>query len=441
MIKRVSQLSGNHIVSNFTRILFVLLLISFGIQNYNLTYLLGVLFLMNCIAIFDDINSKLISVFFFAYYFIPLPNISTYRGTISYNTLFLYTLMIIIGLLPLLFKNRTKTHNGVHKKIILNNIFRTVVTSHLILVYTFTFYIFYKYGNTLIHQELRFSISPYITYLVKSSIYIPLFYAFIKTVKKTNYTLLKYVIIPLVPSILIGSRGTVISILIAIGIIYILKAYKCTEEYSIKNEEVWSKFKNTIYTLGGVILFIIHSFYYSRRVFSDTLISNMEVVKKYFNSDSPLYLPILPLYTSFRETIGIANVIITRGVENDVVPYPLFISELFTILPGIQPSPGKIIGDIVGRKLGGGLTPNILGGVYVDFGVLAIFSCIIFVLIIKYFYKKSNASDSYKILYAITITQFFHLFHRGFLKPEYFMAYIVIGIYLFIISLPEKVSK
>jgi hypothetical protein len=349
--------------------------------------------------------------------------------------------MIIIGMVPLLIKYRTGTIKGIHKKIIPNKLFEKIVSLHLVLVYGFTLFIFLNYGNTLIHQELRFSISPYITYLVKSSIYIPLFYAFIKPVKRSNYTLLKYVILPLVPSLIIGSRGTVISILISIGIIYILKAYKSNEEYSIKNEAVWGKFKKTIYALGGIILFIIHFFYYSRRIFSDTLISNMEVVKKYFNSDSPLYLPILPLYTSFRETIGIANVIITKGIVNDVVPYPLFISELFTVLPGTQPSPGKIIGDIIGRKLGGGLTPNILGGVYVDFGILAIFSCVLFVLIIKYFYSKSNINDAYKILYAITITQFFHLFHRGFLKPEYFMAYIVIGSYIYILSVPEKVSK
>ena len=348
--------------------------------------------------------------------------------------------MIIIGMLPILIKNKPRTIFGDHKKIILNKAFEKAVSIHLILTYLFTLFIFYTYGNTLVHQELRFSISPYITYIVKSSIYIPLFYAFIKPLKKTNYTLLKYVILPLIPSLIIGSRGTVISILISIGIIYILHAYKNNEEYSIKNDLVWSKFKNTIYALGGIILFIIHSFYYSRRIFSDTLISNMDVVKKYFNSDSPLYLPILPLYTSFRETIGIANVIITKDVVNDVVPYPLFVCELFTVLPGTQPSPGKIIGDIIGRKLGGGLTPNILGGVYVDFGVLAIFSCVLFTLIIKYFYSRSNSNDSYKILYALTITQFFHLFHRGFLKPEYFMAYIVIGIYLYILSLPEKVS-
>ena len=440
-MKKLNHLFTSISVSTLSGVLLILLLISFGIQNYNLTYLLGVLFLINCINNFDDLNSKLISLFFFTYYCIPLPNISTYRGTITYDTLYLYTLMIIIGMIPLLIKFKTRSIKGVHKKIITNKQFDIIVSLHLALVYAFIIFIFIKHGNTLIHQELRFSISPYITYLVKTSIYIPLFYVFMNVEKKNKFSLLKFVILPLVPSLLIGSRGTVISILISIGIIYILKAYKSNEEYSIKNEDVWGRFKHAIYALGGIILFIIHSFYYSRRIFSDTLISNMEVVKKYFNSDSPLYLPILPLYTSFRETIGIANVIITKGVENNVAPYPLFISELFTVLPGIQPSPGKLIGDVIGRKLGGGLTPNILGGVYVDFGFFAIFSCILFVLLIKYFYLKSHLSDAYKVLYAITITQFFHLFHRGFLKPEYFMAYIIIGIYMYILSLPEKVSK
>jgi hypothetical protein len=419
-------------------ILLVLILLSFTFKNYNLTYILGVCFLANCVRTFDDINAKMISLFFFCYYFIPLPNISTYRGTISYETLQLYTLMIIIGMMPLMFKYKIKKQRLNENRIIVNKAFENVVSGHLVFVYLLLFYTLNKYGNILIQQELRFTLSPYIVYLIKSSIYIPLFYAFIKPKDRTSLVLIKYTVLPLLPALFIGSRGTVISILIAVGLITILNAYKSNEAYSVNNINVWAKFRKIIYSLISLILIIIHFFYYSRRIFSDNLISNMEVVKKYFDSDSPLYLVILPLYTSFRETIGIANSIITKGLENNVTSIPLFGAELLTVLPGFQPSPGKIIGDIVGRKLGGGLTPNILGGVYLDFGVLAIFSCIIFIALIKYFYTKSNYSDSYKIIYAITITQFFHLFHRGFLKPEYFFAYIIIFFYLFILSISQK---
>ena len=427
-------------VSIMNIVLIGLVVFSFFIRNYNITYCLTSIYLLNCVRVFDDINSKLISLFFFSYYLIPLPNISTYRGTISYETLQLYTLMILLGMIPLMINFKKKTPVK-QKKIVFNKTFAITVWIHIALVYTALLYIAFKYGNTLIHQELRFSISPYLVYFIKSSIYIPLFYVFIDSKKRPYFYFLKYAALPLIPSLIIGSRGTVISILIAVGLISVLKAFKQGENYKLKNSIVWDKLKKRIYRLAGLILVIIHTFYYSRRIFSETLLSNMEVVNKYFNSDSPLYLPILPLYTSFRETIGIANVIITNGLSNNISSYPLFISELFTILPGHQQSPGKIIGDIIGRKLNGGLTPNILGGVYIDFGVWAIFSCSIIVVFVKYLYSKSYNSDTSKILYAITLTQFFHLFHRGFLKPEYFLAYVILFIYFFLLSFDSKILK
>ena len=148
----------------------------------------------------------------------------------------------------------------------------------------------------------------------------------------------------------------------------------------------------------------------------------------------------MPLYASFRETIGLANVIVKNDYHNMETQYPLFVAELYTILPGKQPAPGQIIGGFVGKNLDGGLTPNLLGGLYMDFGVYAIFGCMIFIIIINFFYKKAIFNEYYKILYVVSLTQFFHLFHRGFLKPEYVMAYIIIFFYFFILKIKDENS-
>ena len=388
---------------------------------------------------YNSLNVKIFAAFFFAYYFIPLPNISTYRGTITYKTLQIYTLMLLIGIFPLLFRIK-KRHKIIKKRRIkISLLFKAIVSIHLFIVYVVLFYIYAKYGPVLLYQELRFQVPASLGYLVKSSIYIPLFIFFINREKTTLLTIFKYGILPLIPALFIGSRGTVILIVISVAMLLIMVKTELGESYSLKNSEIWNKYKKYVYSLGLTSLLILHLFYYTRRIFSNRLVSNLQIVKTYFNSNSYFFLLILPLYTSFRETIGIANSLIKSEVHNNVTNYPLFFSELITVLPGEQPAPGQIVGQIIGKKLEGGLTPNIMGGLYLDFGWYTIFGCVFFVLTIKYFYSKSFYNEYYKVLYVISITQFFHLFHRGFMKPEYLVSYAIILAYFLITRI--KVNK
>jgi len=408
-----------------------LLIMSFFVRDYTLTYLFMSTLLFWIALRYSDLNIKVIAGFFFIYYFIPLPNISTYRGTIVYETLVLYTLMILIGLLPILFtiKINKEQKQKQKQKIILGPRFNSVVSIHLTFVYLLLLYVYVKYGFVIINQEQRFKINPIIGYLIKSSIYIPLFSQFVIRGDLKPFTIIKFIILPLLPAIMIGSRGTVILILISVSILFFVTKIPLGNSFKLKSSSVWRKQKKTIKRVLITIVVILHVFYYSRRIFSKKLLSNMEVIQTFFHSNSKLYLLILPLYSSFRETIGIANVLIRNEYKNVVTEYPLFFAELFTILPGKQPAPGQIIGDFIGRNLSGGLTPNLLGGLYPDFGIYSVFGCIVFVIIIKYLYTLSIYNEFYKILYVITLTQFFHLFHRGFLKPEYFIAYIILFIY------------
>lgn len=418
-------------------LLMVITILGMFVKNYVFTYLTMSTLLLFVFLTYNSINIKVICGFFFAYYFIPLPNISTYRGTIVYETLALYTLMILLALLPIVTKIKLGNNHKIKKNTSLeiNWLFRIASTLHLILVYLLLLYVYLKYGNVVFYQELRFKIPPAIGYLIKSSIYIPLFLVFILKNKKFSYKkLLKYLFLPLLPAVFIGSRGTVILVLISVSMLLIVGNTKLGKDYSLKDSIVWSRYKKRIYRLVISAMLILHFFYYSRRIFSDKLLSNMEVIEKFFDSTNPFYLIILPLYASFRETIGLANIIIKNDYNNTFTELPLFFQEFATVLPGQQLAPGRAIGQLVGTSLDGGLTPNILGGLYPDFGYLAIFGCIGFTMVINYFYRKSIYNDFYKILYVITLTQFFHLFHRGFLKPEYVFSYIIIIMYFLILN-------
>lgn len=386
---------------------------------------------------FNNLNIKIFSGFFFLYYFIPLPNISTYRGTIVYETLMLYTLMILIGLLPIIFKGYSKINlKKTITKIEFNTLFKNAVTTHLLLVYLLLLIIYIKFGNVVLNQELRFKIPTVLGYLIKSTIYIPLFVTFIINTERRTFKSVfpKYIFLPLLPAILIGSRGTVILVIISLALLIIITNTLPGERYNLKTSIVWKRKKKLIYKLATLSIFIIYFFYYIRRFFSDKLLSNMGVIEKFFSSNNPIYLLILPIYASFRETIGLANVLVKNHYQNSITQYPLFFQELTTVLPGEQMAPGKVIGQIVGSSLDAGLTPGILGGLYLDYKNYSIFGCLVFTLIINRLYNKSMYNEYSKILYVITLTQFFHLFHRGFLKPEYIMAYAIIFFYFVILK-------
>ena len=104
-MNQVNTVYYNQLVTIF---LIVILTGSFLIQDYTITYLSMSVLLFWVFVRYSDLNIKAVTGFFFAYYFIPLPNISTYRGTIVYSTLLLYTLMLLLGILPLLFKFKLK---------------------------------------------------------------------------------------------------------------------------------------------------------------------------------------------------------------------------------------------------------------------------------------------------------------------------------------------
>src|SRR5690606_8977609 len=87
-----------------------------------------------------------------------------------------------------------------------------------------------------------------------------------------------------------------------------------------------------------------------------------------------------------------------------------------------------------------GLTPGILGALFIDFKWFSIIIIFFFMLLIQILRKKSLNSDYYKILFCLTTVQFLHLFHRGFVKPEYIVAYLVIIGYYFLSKLKAPKS-
>ena len=138
----------------------------------------------------------------------------------------------------------------------------------------------------------------------------------------------------------------------------------------------------------------------------------------------------LPIYFNLRETVGLTNRIIVNNLHNTQSEIPLFFLELITFLPGKQISPGILFGNMVGKTQAGGLTPGMIGGLYLDFGYLCIIIPAFIVFIIGLLSFKAIANDNYKLIVTLLSVQFMHLYHRGFLKLEYLFAFAILFIYI-----------
>ncbi len=377
-----------------------------------------------------DFNSKIISIFLFTYFFIPFLNISTYRGSISFNTLTFYccsNIFILLILYIFSHKNQKKISVTYINQNISLYMFAFI---HILLSYILIGYIYYRYGNILVNQEIRFMISPTLGYLIKSTIYIPLIFSLIKRKKSIRYYF-TFMVLPLFPAFLLGSRGTVIMIILGVLFIFILmqkEKKSFINKINIHYKEI--KRRHLLFGLS-ISTVILYGIFYVRRIGSEVYVSSAELVKKYFDVAIPVFFiyMILPIYFNLRETVGITNTIIQDNLRNDGI-IPMFFLEIFTILPGKQDSPGILLGELIGKVGDAGLTPGMIGGLYLDLGFWAVIFPCIFIFLISYFYQRSSNSDIFKLLYVLSLIQFFHIYHRGFLKLEYIMSFIIILIYL-----------
>lgn len=420
-------------------ILIALTAVCLYLESYEYTHLIFSLFLLFISVTRKSINTKIFGFFLFLYYFIPFFNISTYRGTIHFYTLELYTYANFALMLPLLFTIDKKLFikkKIAYKKISVTPLFVNVLLIHTIFVYLLVAYVFVTVGNVLIHQELRFFMSGTMSYLIKSTLYIPIFIFFFTKSQFTKKNILLFIILPLFPAFFIGSRGTVIMMIISMILLYLMKNIPRGKKYYLNNSKSWRKNKYRVYFSAFIGLLLFQVVYYTRRLVSHTFLTPVELAQQYFGNAKWYSLLIMPVYFSLRETVGITERIIRDNVTNTYYNYPMFFSEMFTMLPGKRAAPGDVLSRVlyVG-DYAGGITPGVIGGLYLDFGYWLVPMLFITSFFIYFLYRKSLNSDMYKILYVITIAQFFHIYHRGFFKPEYLFSYTIILFYIYIASL------
>jgi hypothetical protein len=406
------------------------IILLFPFHSYESLFLSTLILISVNAILLKNLGSKALLFFLAAYYGISLIPGSTYRGAVSLYTLQLYSISVyfasvILFLFELLYKKNTTSYR--YK---VTSIFFVIYLMHLTLIYSVLTYVISKHGLIIFNQEERFGLNASLGYILKSGIYVPLILSIVANKPKRFYVLFYY-IIPFLPALFIGSRGTVVMILLAVLIAERMK-YSSENTSNNSSPKVNSNFK--FIAIGVFAVIMIVGFFYMRRQNSTLLKSADVIMNTYFDDPGKVTYALAPLHFSLREQIGITEYIISQQLRGHM-GYPMFVADFFTLLPGKQESAGIALNYMMTGNSHAGLTPGLLGALYLDYNFLAIFALPILIFLINIFFLPFKKISGLSIvLYALTLTQFFHIFHRGFLKPEYVFAYVVVGFYFLFLS-------
>lgn len=385
--------------------------------------------LISCLYFARDINSKIILYFILGYYGISLLNISNYRGFITDEGMYAFHLFLgAFAITNLLLSIKIPTRYPPLEKVktVRNGTFQALLLAHLAVAYAALGLVLVTTGNIFLNQDLRFNIPAWLGYVIRSPLpIIPILY-FLPYSQRRKLFLFALISLP---SVFIGARGTAVSFIASYALLVMIGLINRRTRESIKKSTLRSKKFLKIFGFSSLAFFItIASGFYIRRYNSQTWSSAGDIAQQYFQSDSIFVFIILPFYLAFKETTGLANQIINNNLE---LVSNIFFSDFYTLLPGNHDAAGKLFGDEIGRIGGGGLTPGIVGGLFLDFKYYGIIGMIILATILTRSYAATVKNPKYAAVYSILVFQFIHLFHRGFPKPEYLTFIIIAFFYTF----------
>jgi hypothetical protein len=404
------------------------------IGSYVGLYLSFSCFLLYFIIKTERLNAKFFAIFFFMYYAIPFLNISTYRGEVSLYVLGVYSLIQFLVIVTLSWLEKKRLVPSEFYGFVSTEKTEMMYWAHIGFIYIMVLYVYATIGFILIRQDLRFTISPMVEYIIKSGLVLPLIWVFSHNFKPTTINVVKKFLLPILPSLLIGSRGTFIMILISIMFSFFLFRVYGPRLYIDRYSFIFKKAKRYSIVAGVFGVFALYTGFYIRRDGVELITANELLYQYEFISSALWVKAILPLYIGLRESVGITDRIIMDSIINPA-DYPMFFMEMITFLPGHQEAPGIILARDIYMAEGAdekySLTPGIVGGLYIDYGFYCIPMIVSIAALVVFFYNRGISDLRFRMIYSLSIVQFFHLYHRGFLKLEYLVPYFVlIGFFL-----------
>ncbi|PAE09426.1 hypothetical protein CHI12_01125, partial [Terribacillus saccharophilus] len=180
------------------------------------------------------------------------------------------------------------------------------------------------------------------------------------------------------------------------------------------------------------VLLVLFSLLYILRIENSDNLYDFDKMTEFYDIPSPqLTLLLLPFHLQSREAMGVSEVAIERidEINKYIDSNMLFIQDLVTLLPGDQVSAGNVLGIVVNLNPNVSLTPGLLGGLYLSYGLIGIISGL-FILgcLVQYVWKKYLLTNSPYYLTLVTITSAYiiELINRGFFKPMYLIVFLIL---------------
>jgi len=407
---------------------FLLWLTAFTSQSYTTTYISLALSIALFISTQRNTLVRLIGSFFLIYLGIGLLNISDYRGTISITTINIYFLCVIAFLLPVLILVNPRKEIARYKYIYRKTpLLDATTTGHLLIVYAATLYIYATKGIIILNQDRRFGIPTALGYTIRSCLFIPIIYMCLHDWRPSGrFYLLCFAAI--LPSFLIGSRSTGLVSIFSMIIFYFVAHHKPNATIPLsKKIKIGALAAITTYLMIGVG-------FYVRRIFSPDLMTGQELIREFFNDNQSFYIYLLlPFHQGFNETTALTSRIIDEGISNVFSGTILFLADFDNLLGRSNIAAAQYFGDEIGRVGDGGLTPGMIGGLYMDIQEQVITIFFIFGLFYAFLVKAATRNQLALCITAIFATQFMHLFHRGFVKPEYITVFLITFFYFLLL--------
>jgi len=127
------------------------------------------------------------------------------------------------------------------------------------------------------------------------------------------------------------------------------------------------------------------------------------------------------VHFALRESIAVTQRFITAERVSADEP-SLFWSDILTLMPGSQQSGGALVGEVVGRSQGGGITPGAVGAVVYEFGRASPLFFIGLGAVTGLAWRRVEDSTTGPLVYFFAVVYTLHYMHRGIPKISYVLV-------------------
>ena len=398
---------------------------------YGLIFVSGFVFVLcsifiNKLIIWAQNPCNLYLLFFLTYYSLGIVGFSTYRGYIEkwfwllilLGSVIFYFLGIQLGRLSIFYKKNIAEINKKYKP----NKF--IAYGILCLSLISATYIVARHGLVFINPEARFFISAKLSYIVEFSIPVIITLFCYRLVNgKVGYKIYLLIFSFFIVLLSLGYRNQ--PVLLILGILLSVFFHAGYNWVLVKYKKLFSLIVSLMcFFLGYSYLIRINNSIGRTLNWKDTIIE--------FDIFNPeIILSIIPLHMASREGMGVTEVAIERlGIIESYVPsWTLFFQDFFTMLPEYSLTSGRILGIVVNLKETSSLTPSLIGGVMISFGIVGVFLCF---LVMGFIFKKltnlyrKTQDPKWLSLLVVFCLYAIELTNRGFFKPMYVFSVIIV---------------